>query len=255
MASAPVPMSHPATAIKNSDGTYTVRIQHTVGGTITEVDFKNPYFAEVLAKGYAATLNGAATLDTAIGDAVDDAKEAYPDAKADVERLLATAKSQAQTILSDAQKDATALLDEADAEVKKLKAMPEPFGKMVYLASPYTHPDKQVQADRFLTVVKACGWLMVNATQVQMIYSPIVHTHPIADACTLPGHWQFWETCDKALLSRCNEIWVFCIPGWTKSTGVKAERKIASDYGLATRFVVAQPDGTYSITDTEPEGE
>jgi hypothetical protein len=129
------------------------------------------------------------------------------------------------------------------------------FGKMVYLASPYTHADKAVQADRFLAVVKACGWLMVNSSDAQMIYSPIAHTHPIADNCVLPGHWGFWETCDKAMLSRCSEIWVFCIPGWSKSTGVKAERKIASDYGLATRFIVAQQDGTYAITDTEPAGE
>jgi hypothetical protein len=133
--------------------------------------------------------------------------------------------------------------------------MPEPFGKMVYLASPYTNVDKDIEVQRFDLVVAACGWLMTHETGAQMIYSPIAHTHPIARTCTLPGHWEFWAACDKTLLSRCNEIWVFCIPGWTKSTGVKAERKIASDYGLGTKFVVPQADGTYLITETEPEGE
>ena len=32
MSTTPVPMSHPATVNKNSDGTYTVRVQHTIEG-------------------------------------------------------------------------------------------------------------------------------------------------------------------------------------------------------------------------------
>lgn len=131
--------------------------------------------------------------------------------------------------------------------------MLEPFGKMVYLASSYTHADKSVQADRFLAVVKACGWLMSNVPEIQMFYSPISHTHPIAEVCKLPGFWEFWETCDKAMISRCSEIWVFCVNGWTKSTGVNAERKIAAEYKLPCRFVVPQPDGSYTVSDMEPE--
>jgi len=124
---------------------------------------------------------------------------------------------------------------------------------MVYLASPYTHTDKSVRASRFLAVIKACGWLMTNASHVQMFYSPIAHTHPIAEICVLPGNWEFWEACDKAMLSRCSEIWVFCLSGWTKSTGVNAERKIATEYGLPCKFVIPQPDGSYVISNTEPE--
>lgn len=124
---------------------------------------------------------------------------------------------------------------------------------MIYLASPYTHADKSVQVDRFTAVVKACGWLMVNIHEIQMFYSPIAHTHPIAETCTLPGNWPFWEACDKAVLSRCSEIWVFCIDGWAKSTGVNSERKIAVEYGLPCRFVIPQSDGFYIISDTEPD--
>ena len=130
--------------------------------------------------------------------------------------------------------------------------MTEHFGKMVYLASPYSHADKAVEEARFLAAVKACGWLMNNIPDVQMFYSPIAHTHPIAVNCVMPGDWLFWMNCDKAVLSRCSEIWVFCIPGWTTSTGVTAERKIAEEYGLTTKFVIPMADGTYQITEAEP---
>src|ERR1035437_2593827 len=113
-----------------------------------------------------------------------------------------------------------------------------PFGKMIYFASPYSHPDKSVVSERFVSVVKACGWLMVNVPEVQMFYSPIAHTHPIAEYSTLPGGWEYWMTCDKTILSRCSEIWVYCISGWTKSVGVNAERKIAAEYGLGVKFVI-----------------
>jgi Domain of unknown function (DUF1937) len=134
--------------------------------------------------------------------------------------------------------------------------MSEPFGKMVYLASPYSHPDKSVEVERFVAACKACGWLMNNVKDVTMFYSPIAHTHPISLHCVLPGHWQFWATADETVLSRCNAIWVLCIPGWTKSTGVNAEKRIAAKFGLEVRYVIpsipmATTDG-YTITEIEP---
>jgi hypothetical protein len=130
--------------------------------------------------------------------------------------------------------------------------MPDTFGKMVYLASPYSHPDKTVEEERFIAACKACGWLMNNVKDVTMFYSPIAHTHPISVHCTLPGHWQFWSAADETMLSRCNAIWVLCIPGFTKSTGVNAERKIAAKFGLEVRFMIPAADGTYLVTEAEP---
>jgi hypothetical protein len=133
--------------------------------------------------------------------------------------------------------------------------MSEPFGKMVYLASPYTSPDKAVEAERFLAACKACGWLMNNRPDIQMFYSPIAHTHPIAQVCTLPGVWQFWAAADEAILSRSSEIWILCIPGRKKSTGVNAEIKIAAKFGLSIKYVIPHADGKYEVTETEPNDE
>ncbi len=131
--------------------------------------------------------------------------------------------------------------------------MSEPFGKMVYLASPYTNADKAVEEQRFIAATKACGWLMNNHPEIQMFYSPIAHTHPIAQVCTLPGVWQFWATADECILSRCSEIWVLAIDGWKKSTGVTAEIKIAQRLGLGVRYVLPLEDGCYAVVEKAPD--
>jgi hypothetical protein len=109
-----VPMAHPATAVKNPDGTWSVRIQHTTEGSVTTVDFTNVLFAEALAKGYAAVLNAKAEVEigldkigTDLGPAVADAKsdvaDIIADAKAEGAKLVAAAKAEAATLKTDAE--------------------------------------------------------------------------------------------------------------------------------------------------------
>jgi Domain of unknown function (DUF1937) len=125
-------------------------------------------------------------------------------------------------------------------------------GQLVYLASPLTHDDAVVRLERSLAVARASGWLMVNRRDFFFL-SPIAYAHLIASECTLPFEWSFWSEIDECLLSRCEEIWVLCISGFKNSTGVSAERKIAERLGLPCRFVIPQPDGSYTVSDTEPE--
>jgi hypothetical protein len=125
------------------------------------------------------------------------------------------------------------------------------YGKLVYLASPLTHSDAAVRYERSVAVAKASGWFMNNRRDL-FFFSPIAYAHLIAAECTLPYQWEFWAEIDECMLSRCDEFWVLAIPGFKKSTGVNAERKIAERLGLPCRFVVPQTDGSYIITDEEP---
>ena len=126
------------------------------------------------------------------------------------------------------------------------------LGKLIYLASPYTHKDTSITEKRFQEAVVCCGWLLTNRRGCYF-YSPIAHTHPIAQKCKLPIEWAFWEAFDRCTISRCDEVWVLCIPGFSISTGVKAECKIAvEEFNLPVRYIVPQPDGDYIITDQEP---
>ena len=125
------------------------------------------------------------------------------------------------------------------------------YGKLVYLASPLTHPDAAVRRERSLAVARACGWFMNNRRDL-FFFSPIAYAEPIAAECTLPYEWHFWAEIDECMISRCEEIWVLAIPGFKKSTGINAERKIAERLGLPCRFVIPLADGSYSIVDEEP---
>lgn len=127
----------------------------------------------------------------------------------------------------------------------------EHFGKLVYLASPLTDDDPAVRKERTAAVGRACGWLM-NNRQDFFFFSPVTHSDPIGRECSLPYVWEFWAAVDKCMLSRCDEIWITCLPGFKKSTGVNAERKIAAELGLPCKFVIPSKDG-YTVTDVEPE--
>lgn len=133
-----------------------------------------------------------------------------------------------------------------------------PVGNLVYLGSPYTHKNIAQREARFIEVVFCCAWLM-NHMKNKCFYSPIANAHPIATRCSLPGEWEFWADFDECILSRCDEMWILCIPGWTKSTGVKTERQISEKFNIPIRFVILNPEQSadsperYTLTDTEPE--
>lgn len=95
-------------------------------------------------------------------------------------------------------------------------------GGLIYLASPYTHESQDVQWARFSQACQAAAWLM---RQGLYIFSPIAHTHPIAEH-GLPGGWDFWGPYDRLFLNRCGGMIVLDIEGWEESKGVAGEIQI-----------------------------
>ena len=73
---------------------------------------------------------------------------------------------------------------------------------MIYLASPYTHPDPRVHEARFDAACVAAAAL-VRARHV--VFSPIVHGHPLA-RFALPIEWEYWERFDREYLRRCDGV-------------------------------------------------
>lgn len=105
---------------------------------------------------------------------------------------------------------------------------------LIYLASPYSHPDPAVRLQRFETVCFVAANLMRDGVH---LYSPIAHTHPIALKGELPLGWEFWEQYDRKILAACQELWVVMMDGWRESKGVAAEIKIAEEMGLPVKYV------------------
>jgi len=106
--------------------------------------------------------------------------------------------------------------------------------KLTYLACPYSHPDRAVRVARFEAANHTAAMLMV---QGKYVFSPISHTHPIAEAGNLPLGWDFWEEYDRAILVACVEVVVLMLDGWKESKGVTAEIAIAREIGLPVTYL------------------
>jgi hypothetical protein len=98
---------------------------------------------------------------------------------------------------------------------------------MIYLASPYSHPDQSVREQRFFAACDAATALMGAG---HIVYSPVVHGHPLVQS-GLPGDWSFWERHARWHLERCDEVVVLMLDAWDQSNGVLAEIEIAGELG------------------------
>ncbi|MCC7424464.1 MAG: DUF1937 family protein [Planctomycetaceae bacterium] len=106
---------------------------------------------------------------------------------------------------------------------------------MIYLASPYTHPDTQVREQRFREACRATAGLMLAG---HAVFSPILHSHPLVGH-GLPAAWDFWERIDREHLQRCDEVLVLMLDGWEESVGVAAEIRIAGELGKPVGYLAS----------------
>lgn len=113
---------------------------------------------------------------------------------------------------------------------------------LLYIASPYSHPDPAVREQRLDAAYLAVATLLSAG---HVVFSPIVHSHPLT-RFGLPLEWEFWERVDRRFLETCDEVVVLMLPGWEASRGVLAEIAIAWELGKPVRYV--EPDATTTPT-------
>jgi hypothetical protein len=94
--------------------------------------------------------------------------------------------------------------------------------------------------ERFLRINKVAARYVADG---EYIYSPISHTHPIAEAAngTLPRGWDFWGGYDRTMILCCDRLLVLQIDGWKESTGVQAEIKIAEEMEIPIEYIFEEP--------------
>ena len=121
---------------------------------------------------------------------------------------------------------------------------------LVYLASPYSATAEQVksyvgheaalqeiqgsvarmiQQSRYSQVCAAASWLLDAGVHV---FSPIAHSHGIAEAGNMDINWQAWAALDAVVLRRSDVLVVLMIEGWDESVGVAAEINLAQEADL-----------------------
>ena len=105
---------------------------------------------------------------------------------------------------------------------------------MIYLASPYHHPEPDVMEDRFHKVAMATAHFL---EQGLVVYSPIAHNHYLACNFNLPRDWPFWRKIDFGMLRHAEALYILTLPGWDKSVGVQAERDMAARLLIPTYLV------------------
>ena|SRR3990167_3910508 len=110
--------------------------------------------------------------------------------------------------------------------------------KLIYVAVPYSHKLTSIQQLRFEMVNEWCARQMRNG---YILFSPISHTHPLAEY-GLPGGWDFWVTFDAPFLKACTHMAVLMLPGWEKSVGVTAETRRFNQEGKPIQFRLYDED-------------
>ena len=107
---------------------------------------------------------------------------------------------------------------------------------MIYLASPYSHPDAAVRHARYEA---ACDHAVHMLRAGRLVYSPVAHSYPLAER-GLPGDWAFWAEHSRAMLARCTGITVLTLPGWEDSVGVQAELAVAANLRIPIVYEAAR---------------
>lgn len=107
---------------------------------------------------------------------------------------------------------------------------------LIYLASPYAprgcsrDSEYIIRNGRYNAAVQAAAWLI---KQGYMVYSPIAHSHPIAetDPENLHGH-KIWLRIDEEFLNASHTLIILCLSGWENSVGVARETELADSWDM-----------------------
>lgn len=105
---------------------------------------------------------------------------------------------------------------------------------MIYIASPYSHPDSEVREARYKAAQKK------NAEMLNLglfAYSPIAHAHPIALEHELPTDFDFWREFNFDMITLAEELHVLTLDGWELSKGVKGEIEYAESLGISVVYI------------------
>ncbi len=115
--------------------------------------------------------------------------------------------------------------------------------KLIYLASPYTAATPEARELNYQRAVEATAYLTRMFDYDIVLYSPIVHSHPLDIILRYP-HSKWMEICE-VFYKRCDGMLVLCSPGWIHSKGVQKEIEWAQRDNKPMNYYVSDNDGGY----------
>lgn len=106
---------------------------------------------------------------------------------------------------------------------------------LIFLASPYNHPNESVRLARFRAAAVAGGKLV---DQGNLVYCPIAHSHPMANEISedFLGH-NYWMEMNNFYLSKSDILAILCIKGWQESEEIRHELELAHKLGKPAIYI------------------
>ena len=106
--------------------------------------------------------------------------------------------------------------------------------EIIYIGSPYSHPDRAMMEENYRRVSKLAADL---CSQGKVAFSPITYGHTLLGFKEMPGTWEFWQNFCLSFLVKADKLLVYKMPGWESSKGLDAEISFARDHGIAIEYL------------------
>lgn len=108
---------------------------------------------------------------------------------------------------------------------------------MLFLSTPYNHPDKEVRTKR---VRQTATFAMRRLQMGQVFINPTLYGLTLIDNTTEDFNdtgWQTWKNLCLAILDRCDALYVLMMEDWDKSIGVSEEIEHAKARGIPIYYL------------------
>jgi hypothetical protein len=105
---------------------------------------------------------------------------------------------------------------------------------MIYLASPYSHPDPRVMQHRYEL---ARDYAAAQKSRGILIFSPIAYGHQFTMSGKIAGDHVTWLAFNMHMLKHSIEMHVLDIDGVADSKGVDIELRYSAHLGLPIKMV------------------
>lgn len=106
---------------------------------------------------------------------------------------------------------------------------------MIYLASPFTDPDENVEKQRYMKAFLFTANHM--ASNKRPIFSPIVYGYNFYKTDYVGGTKEAWQFFNDNMIKLSSQVWVLTLPGWDNSRGVGHEILKASELNIPIEYV------------------
>lgn len=104
---------------------------------------------------------------------------------------------------------------------------------MIYLVSPYSHPDPDVRELRYQAALK---YTAVKLGEGEVIFSPIVYGHQVATQHGAPTDFVAWQHFNDSMVALADEVRILKLHGWSDSLGVLHEIQFALDLDITVTY-------------------